>query len=206
MKFPQCDFALEETLEENPFLNTDGELLVERSVEKAFSCVAMLDCSASMSGEKHLLASIAVAVLLLEVPARDTGLVVFSSKASSIKKLFNEETSEATLLKFLRHKPRGFTNIGSGLEEGIRQLRSQGGRRRRVGLLATDGRSTEGKDPLEAARKYDFLVVLHLHGPGSSLDASRDIANAGRGVCLEVEHFEELPYRIYDAVKLLSRL
>jgi hypothetical protein len=200
---PQSDIALEETIEENPFLSADGEFLVETEEEKHFSCVTLLDTSASMSGDKHLLASIAVAVLMLEVPPRDTSLIVFNSEAKPIKALRVDEACEDTVLRFLAMRPRGFTNIEAGLQEGLRQLRGRRGRK--LGLIATDGRSTEGEDPLRPASQYDFLIVLHLHGPGSHLEASREIAQAGHGICLEVEKFEELPQRMYDAVRTLAR-
>ncbi len=203
---PFGELSLEETLEENPGLSTSAELLMEESREKPFCCVTLLDVSASMSGDKHLLASIAVAVLLLEVPPKDTSLVVFASHAKTIKRLSFEESREQTILRFLRVQPKGFTNIYGGLDEGLKQFRLGGVRGRKVGLIATDGRSTEGGDPLEVAAKYDFLVVLHLHGPGSHLEASQDIAQKGHGICLEVERFEELPRRLYDAVRLLARL
>jgi Mg-chelatase subunit ChlD len=201
---PLGDLAFDETLEENPTLRSEGEFLVETEEEKSFRCVTLLDASASMAGEKHLLASIAVAVLLLEVPPKDAALIVFNSKSKSIKDLNSIESRETTLLRFLGVKPRGFTNIESGLREGLKQFRSKG-RLRKIGLIATDGRSTEGEDPIEVASEYDFLLVLHLHGPGSHLDASRDIAQAGHGICLEVEDFAELPRRLYDAVRTLAR-
>lgn len=206
--FPRDPFGeldLEASLEENPLLSEPEDFLVEQQVEKPFSCVAILDASSSMSGDKHLLASIAVAVLLLEVPARDNSLIVFSSEAMTIKRLFTEEAPAATVLRFLRARPRGFTNIARGLAEGLAQAKRLGGTRRKVGLIATDGRSTEGGDPLEVARQFDFLLVLHLHGPGSHLDASRDMAQHGNGICLEVERFEELPRRIYDSLRMLAR-
>ncbi len=203
---PFGELALEETLEDNPSLSVEEELLISESVEKPFSCVTLLDASASMSGDKHLLASIAVAVLLLEVPPKDTSLVVFSSTSKTIKRLRVEESREDTILRFLKVQPKGFTNIYAGLDEGLKQFKTRGARGRKVGLIATDGRSTEGGDPLEAASKYDFLVVLHLHGPGSHLEASQEIAQKGHGICLEVERFEELPQRLYEAVRLLSRL
>lgn len=200
------ELALEESMEENPFLDDPETLLVEVPEEKPFSCVTMLDCSASMSGEKHLLASIAVAVFLLEVPSKDTSLVTFASDAETIKRLLVEEAREATILKFLRSHPKGFTNISRGLEEGLAQLKRQGGRKRKVGLIATDGRSTEGGDPNLVAKEFDFLVVLHLDGPGSHIEASRELAQQGRGVCLEVERFEHLPHRLYEALRLLARM
>jgi hypothetical protein len=206
LQSPFGELALEESIEENPFLNDPETLLVEQPEEKPFSCVAMLDCSASMSGEKHLLASIAVAVLLLEVPPKDTSLVTFASDATTIKKLSVEEAREETVLRFLRTQPKGFTNISRGLEEGLIQLRGQSGRKRKVGLIATDGRSTEGGDPLLMAKEYDFLVVLHLHGPGSHIEASQQLAQQGHGICLETETFEELPKRLYEALRLLARM
>ena len=107
-----------------------------------------------------------------------------------------------------RPTPRGFTNIARGLEMGMKQFTR--GRlphgRRKVGLIATDGRSTEGGDPAEVARQFDFLVVLHLHGPGSYIEGSREMASRGHGVCLEVERFEELPHRLYEAVRMLARM
>jgi len=201
---PQADLALEETIEESPLLSEPEDFLVELSKEKPFAVSAILDCSSSMTGDKHLLASIAVAVLLLEVARRDAALTVFASDAQTIKSLGSEDSPETTVLKFLRNRPRGFTNIAKGLEHGLREAkRSQ--RRRKVGLLASDGRTTEGGDPLVAARQFDHLIVLHLHGPGSHLESSQALAQAGHGTCLEVEDFEELPRRIYDAVRILAR-
>ncbi len=206
LRYPFAELAIEESLEEDPFLENPEDILVELAVEKPFSCVAILDASSSMSGEKHLLASIAVAVLMLQVPPKNTSLIVFASEAKKIKELSIEESPADTVLKFLRSKPRGFTNIARGLDEGLKQLKRFGGQKRKVGLIATDGRATEGKDPVELARQFDFLVVLHLHGPGSHLEASKEMAAQGHGVCLEVEKFEELPRRLYDAIRLLARL
>lgn len=202
-QYPHGDLALEETLEENPTLSPFESFLVEVNEERPFSCVAMLDASSSMSGEKHLLSSVAVAVLFLKAAPRLTSLVLFSSKPKTLKAWGVEESVESTLLRFLRYHPRGFTNITGGLGEGLRQLGPSG---RKVGILATDGRATEGGDPTELAKQYDFLVVLHLHGPGSHLETSRQIASAGHGVCLEVETFDQLPQRLYDALRMLTRL
>lgn len=205
-RVPQGELALEETLEENPFLSVQEPFLVEVNRERPFSCVAMLDSSSSMAGDKHLLSSVAVAVLFLKADPRLTSLVLFSSKAKAIKRMGADEKVENTLLRFLKHSPRGFTNITAGLEEGLKQFDTKALRGRKVGILASDGRATEGGDPLEAARKFDFLVVLHLHGPGSHIETSRELAQAGNGICLEVEKFEELPNRLYDALRLLARL
>ncbi|NDG25772.1 MAG: VWA domain-containing protein [Proteobacteria bacterium] len=203
---PFADLAIEETLEENPFLDNPEDLIVQFPEEKPFSCVAMLDTSSSMSGDKHLLASIAVAVLILEVPSVDHSVVVFNSDSKPIKKMAFEEKVEETLLRFLKVQPRGFTNLALGLETGIKELQGQATTKRKIGLLATDGRTTEGKDPLEVAKQFDFLVVLHLCGPGSDLSASQEIAQAGHGICLEVEKFEDLPHRLYESLRMLARL
>jgi Mg-chelatase subunit ChlD len=202
---PHGELALEESLEESPRLDSIDDLRVETRYEKNFHCVCMLDSSSSMSGEKHLLASIAVAVLLLEVPPEEASVIVFSSDATSVKNLSVNERVEDTILRFLKQVPRGFTNIDRGLEEGVKQFGRLTQRRRKVGLIATDGRSTEGGDPRLRAKEYDFLVVLHLHGPGSDIDTSREMAVDGHGVCLEVDGLEELPRKMYEAVRMLSR-
>lgn len=200
---PHAELALEPTLEESPVLSLADDLLVDTVEEKKLSCVAILDNSFSMSGEKHLLASVAAAVLLLQVPSELCGLVLFSSQANSVKSLWKQATLDKILRDFLRHRPSGFTNIAAGLKEGIAQYR--GRKTRKIALLATDGRFTEGEDPLPFASAYDFLLVLHLHGPGSHLEMSQQLAQSGHGLCLEVKNFSELPRRIYDAVKFLGR-
>jgi von Willebrand factor type A domain len=207
LRFPWGEIALEETLEETPVLEevTPETLQIEVTEEKPFTCVTMIDASSSMSGDKHLLASIAVAVLLYEIQSRDASVIVFASKAQVVKRLSVEEAMQSTVLKFLKAQPRGFTNIALGLEEGVNQFKHFGAGKKRVGLIATDGRSTEGGDPVEIAKQFDFLVVLHLHGPGSHLEASQAMAHHGNGICLEVETFEELPKKLYDAVRLLAR-
>jgi len=203
---PWEDLDLDASLEENPQLDDAEQLRVELAEEKPLSCVAILDSSASMAGEKHLLSSISVAVLLLEVAAKETSIVAFNSRANVVKRAAVEEACEETLLRFLKVQPRGFTNIGAGLEEGLKQLRSLGRRKRKIGLIATDGRSTEGDNPLKFASQYDSLIVLHLHGPGSHIDASRELAQHGHGICLEVERFDELPRRLYDALRKIARM
>lgn len=202
---PFADLAIEETLEEDIFLESPENVQVEIREEKPFSCVVMLDTSSSMSGDKHLLASLAVAVLVLEVPAPHYSLVVFASEAKTIKPMAVLNRPEDTILHFLKHQPRGFTNIALGLSEGMKQLKRGSYGKRKVGLLASDGRSTEGGNPLELAKQYDFLVVLHLCGAGSDLESSKMIAQAGHGVCLEVEQMKDLPKRLYQALRMLAR-
>jgi len=136
--YPFAELALEESLEENPLLTNVDDFKVEMTREKDVSCVALLDCSYSMLGQKHLLASISVAVLLLELASRNAALVRFSSDASAVKKFNEIEAPELTVLNFLKIKPRGFTNMAKALELGLK-LFSSAGRRRKVGLIATDG-------------------------------------------------------------------
>jgi Mg-chelatase subunit ChlD len=202
---PVSDLEIEESLEENPRIELPEDLLVESKEEKPFSCVFVLDTSSSMSGDKHLLASIAVAVLVLKVPSKDFAIVVFSSDAKPIKPIFKEEEAESVILKFLKHQPRGFTNLGLGLEAGLKQLGKLTVGKRKVGLIATDGRTTEGANPVVVARQFDFLVVLHLSGAGGDIEVSRMMAQAGHGICLEVERFEDLPKKLYEALRMLSR-
>jgi Mg-chelatase subunit ChlD len=202
-QFPDGELDLETSLEANPFLDEAAAISVARQEPKRFACVAMLDCSSSMSGDKHLLASVAVAVLLLQVAAEDAGVVAFHTKSQVVKPMGTQNPAHETILKFLQTRPRGFTNIAQGLIKGYEQTLHSN--RRRVGLLATDGRYTEGGDPVEAARRFDFLAVLHLHGPGSSLEASQAIAQAGHGICLEVNEFSQLPAQLYEALRRISR-
>lgn len=202
---PEGELELEESFDENVFLDHAEDLRTEVSEERPFSCAVILDTSSSMAGEKHLLASIAVAVMVLEVPSEKTALIVFSSDGKILKKLSHKESPETTLIHFLKHQPRGFTNIYAGLKETLKEFSSQKQSRKKVGLLATDGKSTEGGDPADLARQFDFLVVFHLCGPGSDLEASKKIAQAGHGFCVEVERFENLPEQLYQILKRLSR-
>jgi hypothetical protein len=155
-----------------------------------------------MSGEKHLLASIAVAVALLDTKDFMTSVVTFSSGAKVVKHLLQHESVDNTVIKFLKIRPRGFTNIGKGLTVGLNDIKHLP---KKLGLLASDGRTTEGGDPAEISARFDSLVVLHLHGPGSDLSASRAIASRGHGFCLEVERFGQLPSKMYEALRWLGR-
>lgn len=208
LPFPEAPFeelALEESLDENPTLDEATGLRVERKRERRVRCVAMLDTSSSMAGEKHLLASVAVAVLLLELPPEDAGLCVFSTGARVVRRLNEKKSAEATVLDFLRTTPKGFTDIGLGLKKGHGEAVRSGSSARSVGILVSDGRSTEGEDPIPLARRFRTLVVLHLDGPGSDLAASQALAQAGGGTCLVVDDFADLPRRLYDAVRLVLR-
>lgn len=204
-EFPEGDLEIENSLEENIFLNSAEDLQVEVSVEKTFSCAVILDTSSSMAGEKHLLASLAIAVLVLEIPSENSAIILFSSTGKTLKRLSIREEPEVTILKFLRHQPRGFTNIYEGLQETLKEFGRQKKIKKKVGLLATDGKSTEGGDPVKLAKQFDFLVVFHLCGPGSDLEVSKKIAQAGHGFCVEVQRLEELPQHLYQILKKLSR-
>jgi Mg-chelatase subunit ChlD len=201
---PLDEVSLEDSFDANPFLDSASALRVSTAVPKEWSCVLMVDCSSSMSGEKHLRASIAVAVALLQIEPKNVAVVVFHSSALVVKRMGEPTLPEKSVLSFLRSRPKGFTNTALGLGRGLEQACLSS--KRRLGLIATDGRHTEGKDPNEVARGFDFLVVLHLHGPGSSLDASKALASAGNGICLEVEEFSQLPNRLNQALKRMSRL
>ena len=201
-EYPQCDLDLEVSLENDPKLQDSRQLRVERLVERPFSCVLMLDCSSSMAGDKHLLASIAVAVVLLKMPER-SALITFAGQAKTIKAIEQREPIERTVLNFLNVRPRGFTNVAAGLVLGLSQSRRC---KRKVALLVSDGRTTEGEDPLDIAGQFDALGVLHLQGSGSDLRSSQMIAQRGRGLCIEVERFEDLPKKTYEALRLLGRL
>jgi Mg-chelatase subunit ChlD len=202
---PFEELALEESLDEDPTLDAVEALRVERQRERRVRCVAMLDTSSSMAGEKHLLASVAVAVLLLEMPPEDAGLCVFSTGARVVRRLGERKSAQATVLDFLRTTPKGFTDISLGLRKGHEEAVRSGSSTRSVGILVSDGRSTEGDDPLPLARRFRTLVVLHLDGPGSDLAASQALAQAGGGTCLVVDDFADLPRRLYDAVRLVLR-
>ena len=199
------EFAIEETLDENPTLLDWEQIYLENQEERQPVFHGLLDCSSSMSGEKHLLASIAVAVMLLDSPPAGISLFTFANESRLIRQLGHTESIRETLLRFLRHRPKGFTNIRAGLEAAWKEHQRLGGRRRCVGLLASDGRSTEGGDPLEVAKYFDTLVVLHMQGPGSSIEASRELAAAGNGWCLEVKELSELPHRLYDALRAVAQ-
>lgn len=204
-EFPEGDLEIESSLEEDIFLNSVEDLQVEVSVEKSFSCAVILDTSSSMAGEKHLLASLAIAVLVLEIPSDQSAIILFSSTGKTLKKLSVKEEPTVTILKFLRHQPRGFTNIYEGLQETLKEFSRQKKLKKKVGLLATDGKSTEGGNPVELAKQFDFLVVFHLCGPGSDLETSQRIAQAGHGFCMEVQKLEDLPQHLYQILKKLSR-
>lgn len=203
LKNPFEEINIEETLEENPVIDLLEDFVIEKTEETDLHCVLMLDCSASMAGEKHLLSSLAVAVMLLQLKAQNCSVIHFSNQARVIKKMNTEQSSIETIRQFLKYKPKGFTNIGSGLEAGLKECSNK---KRKMGLLVSDGRTTEGQDPLELAKKFDFLGVLHLEGPGSYLEASQEIARVGQGICFEVNEFEELPRRLYDSIRTLYQM
>ncbi len=196
------EIALEETLEENWRIEEPESIHIEWEEDKRIACCAMLDCSSSMAGQKHFLASIAAAVLLLELEPRQSSLVLFSSDAKTIKPFQKQESIEQTLKEFLKTQPKGFTNIAKGLEEGRKEL-AHFPSSKKIGLLISDGRSTEGKDPELIAHQFHSLSVLHLHGPGSYLEGSQRLAMAGKGYCWEVEKMEQLPKKLYDSIRFL---
>lgn len=134
------------------------------AVERA-SIVLVTDSSGSMAATDVAPSRLdavrsAAAAFLDEVPDELlVGFVGFSSTPHTVARPTTDRDEIAALMAALRAD--GGTATGEALTAALRALRPDGGRQRTPAavLLLSDGRTTEGRDPVEAAREARRLGI-----------------------------------------------
>ncbi len=164
--------------------------------------VLMLDISNSMQREKILLASLAIGVLAYRLKGEYYSILTFADKVEVIKQMEKTMTIEELLDKMLEIMPKGATDIGKALDEGLEQL-SKKVTHEKIGILITDGWVTAGDNPVDIAKNYPKLHVLQVPiGVGGGDDQMCiDMAQEGRGMRLKIKDFEEIPRAILEVLK-----
>ncbi len=200
------ELEVEETLENVAGLPvvTADDLVMEVRQEKRASGVLMLDTSMSMTGKKLALAGVAAAVLALRLPPTDYAIVLFSSRAKTLKGMSAFMPLEKALEIMLEVRATGYTNIEDGLKQGYKEL-SRSRSKNPFGVLVTDGVYTEGKNPLPWAARYPRLYVLITKDYKMDVDLCREMARRGRGEAYLVEGYDALPAVMRDLLNRVLR-
>ncbi|HOK07613.1 MAG TPA: vWA domain-containing protein [Syntrophales bacterium] len=170
----------------------------ERKRRKS-AVVIVMDASGSMQGEKLAMAACTCASLAVNLDARDDyAVVLFSERVKVCKGLDQAVGLDEILRTVLEVRPEGRTDIGVGLEAGLREIR-RSGLEKRMGILLTDGQQNVGQDPLAVARRYPQLHVILL--PGGNRRLAEEIAAKGRGGLIGLKTILDVPRAVLQCLQ-----
>jgi len=201
------ELDLDLTLEENPEFFKSGYLKgvwLKTFSQKKFRITVIIDMSLSMSGKKIYQTAVALTILSLHFPESEISIVGFQNQAFIIKEFFEKISIDKMLLKFLGSPSDGFTNIEEGLKLALRINQSKGNLKK-VSVMMTDGKYTEGKNPIYLAKKFRKLHVIQMGYDSDHRKICYHLSRMGNGnlyKSLEVNHLPEVMYRF---VKDLGR-
>jgi len=199
--YPQEEFDLETSLEEDPTLQT---LMVERREPRRAEVIICIDTSLSMTGRKLALTAVALAVLALQLEPEDYAVIAFESDGNLVKPLGQRRHLDQVLEKFMEVPARGLTNIEAGLLMAEKQAKT-GKLPKKAVILMTDGRYTAGKNPDYIVPRLPRLHVVQTGNPWSSPRFCRSLAQQGRGKFVRVAQLEHLPKALYALVNGIIR-
>lgn len=162
--------------------------------------VLVLDTSLSMKGEKLALLGATVAAVALSVPSPALAILGFDSEIHSIKKFDEEVSLYECVERVLSIPPGGFTNISKGLSIARDWIQSARFQQARV-ILISDGRYTEGVDPVEIAKLLPFVYPVKIGKEPFGRDVMRAVADTGLGTFMEVREMKDLPMQLLQAIR-----
>ncbi len=192
MQSPELD--IEETL-----LHRE-EPVFQVKLERDHGLVIVLDTSLSMKGEKLALLGATVAAVAMSVPAQALAILGFDSSIHSIKRFEESVSLEDCVQRVLSIPPGGFTNISKGLIEARDWIQGSRFRQARV-ILISDGRYTEGVDPVRIAKLLPFVYPVKIGKEPSGREVMRTIADTGMGTFMEVREMRDLPLQLLSAIR-----
>jgi hypothetical protein len=192
MQSPELD--IEETL-----LNRE-EPIFQVKLERDHGLVIALDTSLSMKGEKLALLGATVAAVAMSVPASALAILGFDSSIHTIKRFYEKVSLEDCVRGVLSIPPGGFTNISKGLLEAREWIQASRFKQARV-ILISDGRYTEGVDPVRIAKLLPFVYPVKIGKEPSGREVMRTIADTGMGTFMEVREMKELPMQLLRAIR-----
>ncbi len=177
-----------------------AEPMFQVRMDKEHGLILLLDTSLSMKGEKLALLGVTVAAVCESVPADALCILGFDSEIHAIKE-FSEKLSAAQAIERTLSIPAGgFTNIERGLKaarERMETLRRPGTRV----ILVSDGRYTEGKNPVIEARGFRMIYPVKIGKDPGGRSVMREIADSGQGRFSEVREMHELPRFLLHAIR-----
>jgi len=198
------ELDVEETLLQNlsfaKGIGLEFNPLFQVRMEKDHGLVLLLDTSLSMKGEKLALLGVTVAAVCESVPASALCVLGFDSAIHVIKEFGEELKVESAIERVLSIPPGGFTNIELGLKAARSRLDQGRFPQARV-ILISDGRYTEGKNPVHEAKHLRMVYPVKIgKDPGGRI-VMREIADTGLGRFAEVREMHELPRFLLHAVR-----
>jgi Mg-chelatase subunit ChlD len=135
-------------------------------------CV-LVDRSGSMGGERLAAAALAAAACAWRAP-EDHSVLAFSSKVIVVKGQRQVRPTTAVVDDVLSLRGHGTTDLSLALRAAAAQLATSRAKRR-LTILLSDCRPTEGRDPLIDAGVLDELVIV---APADDADDAAHLAGA----------------------------
>ena len=141
----------------------------------------LVDRSGSMGGSRVLAAALAAAAVAQRTDD-DYSVIAFADDAVVVKGQTEERSPEAVVDDLLALVGYGMTDVALALSAARTEL-ARSPATRRVAILLSDCRSTNGDDPLAVAAGLDEVHVLV---PAGHTTEAEGLARAGRGRCVEL--------------------
>jgi hypothetical protein len=208
-----ADLEIEETINQNllsRMKGVDGSQMIpidpvyQVRIEKDHGLILVLDTSLSMKGEKLALLGVTVAAVAMSLPNDAFAIMGFDSEIHAIKKFSDHATVEECVERVLSIPPGGFTNIELGLKTSQKWIQESHYPQTRV-ILVSDGRYTEGKDPVELARQFPFVYPIKIGKDPTGREVMREIADTGMGRLNEVREMKDLPKMLLQMIRTWVR-
>jgi Mg-chelatase subunit ChlD len=153
----------------------------------------VVDRSGSMTGDRLAVAALTAAACALRAPA-SYAVVGFAKEVELLRPLGGGREPGAVVDAVLRLRGHGTTALAAALRAATEQL--AGARaERRVVLLLSDCRATDGEDPVPAARGVPELVVL---APADDPDEAAALVAAAGGRWAPVASASAVPDLLAD--------
>lgn len=195
------ELDIEETLHQHfKGSSVRPEPVYQVRTEKNHGIVLLLDTSLSMKGEKLALLGVTVAAVCESVPSAALCILGFDSEIHAIKEFGDRTPVEQAISRIISIPPGGFTNIELGLKAArLRMDHSQFAQARVI--LVSDGRYTEGKDPVIEARNFRFIYPVKIGKDPGGRKVMQDLAETGQGRFAEVREMNALPRFLLNAIR-----
>ncbi len=144
-------------------------------VRSSTALCLLVDRSGSMGGDRLVTAAVAASAVGMRAP-EDHSVVAFGAEPLVLRAQRSQRPTEAVSDDLLGLRGHGVTDLAAALRCGAQQL-ARSSARRKILLVLSDCRATEGGDPLEALDGLDELAVLAP--AGDVADAERLVAAVG---------------------------
>ncbi len=179
-----------------------SHFLVESALKTPI--IFVLDMSISMRGDKRALLLAAVAALAMRLPPNRRAILAFDSSSHWIEPLDRESTLEDLLMSLLGYTVSGFTNLHQALELLIKELNTRQLRSSQI-VFFSDGRSTEGRNPIELAHHFRTLHTVKIGKDFHGAQVLEAMAHKTRGMAIELRSTDELVPGLAKLARLLSK-